>query len=168
MTTKDGYTCAVAVRDGADLLQVFTIRRAAAGDIYINHKRDWMAGWDPHTSYHASGQHHHKAFNRKLLTKRQLQRPAPGFKGSQNIVTHGISADEPRAIATPCRPSSFDQVFEIPCSDLKLAKYHTYLSDDITDSNAQPIITPAAKILRQAILKDALPWIVLTLFDTSA
>ncbi len=54
-----------------------------------------------------------------------------------------------------------------PSSDLKLAKYHTHLSVDITDSNAQLIITPGAKILRQAILKDALPWIVLTLFDTS-
>jgi hypothetical protein len=156
-------TYAVAVRDSADLFLLLTVVRNTQGDVYVNFPRDNDPNWKPHTSYHASGQHHHKSFGHKALV-RHRQRPDANFAGTENVVTIGIASDEPRAINTPCRIADFETVLEIPVSDLRPEMYRTMLSVDITDTNGSPIITPGATIIRQQVVRDAVPWLVVTLF----
>lgn len=157
---------AVAVRDREDLLLFLAICRAPDGDVYVNFPRDYEPDWKPHSSYHASGQHHHKSFGYKAPV-RYRPKPDASFRGTENVVTTGIASDEPRAISTPCHSASFEDVFEIPLSDLRADKYRTFVSVDISDRDGKPIITPGAKVIRHAVFKDAVPWILVTLFDTS-
>src|SRR2546428_12125560 len=56
---------AVAVRDGG-LFLVACIERSPSGDVYVLRPRNQPKEWNPHASYHASGQHHHKSFNHKM------------------------------------------------------------------------------------------------------
>jgi hypothetical protein len=158
---------AVAVRDGADLFLVLSICRGPQGDVYVNFPRDHEPDWKPHSSYHASGQHHQKSFGHKALVHHR-QKPNANFSGTENVVTTGIALDEPRAINKPCDVADFQEVFEIPLSELRPEQYRTLVSVDMTEPSGQPIITPGATVIRQAVFKDAVPWILVTLFDTGS
>jgi len=164
--TNNGYKrCfAVAVRDCFDLFLFLTVCRAQKGDVYVNFPRENKRGWKPHSSYHASGQHHQKSYGHKILV-RKGEKPDLTFTGTQNVVTTGIAADEPRAINSPCQAADFEGVFEIPISDLSTETYRTMISVGITEPNGQPITTPGSTVVRQAVFKDAVPWILVTLFD---
>lgn len=155
---------AVTVRDGADLFLLFDIRRKPAGDVYVNNPRD-DPRWKAHTSYHASGQTHHKSFGHKAVV-RHLQKPGANFVGTENVVTQGIASDEART-NTPVRAADYDDVFEIQIADLRPEMYRTALSVDLTDGEAKPTITVGARVLRQRVFADAVPLIVVTLFETT-
>ncbi len=163
--TDQKRTIAVVVRDGSDLFLFLTICRSETGDVYVNFPRDDIPGWKPHSSYHASGQHHQKSFGHKALV-RHRQRPDSKFTGSENVVTTGICCDEPRALNVPCVAGDFHDVFEVPCGELRPERYRTLLAIDIAEPNGQPVITPGAKVIRQAVYQDTIPWILVTLFDT--
>lgn len=158
---------AVAVRDGTDLFLYLTICRGKAGDVYVNFPRDFEPDWKPHSSYHATGQHHQKSFDHKALL-RHRQKPDTNFRGTENVVITGIASDEPRSFNSLCEEIKFQAVFEIPCGELSLEKYRTFLSVDLAYPIGEPVITPGAKVLRQAVHQDAVPWIIVTLFDTGA
>lgn len=158
---------AVAVRDSVDLILFLSVCRAPQGDVYINFPRDYEPGFKPHSSFHASGQHHQKSFGNKFGV-RHCQRPDAEFRGTENIVTTGISIEDLHADNTPCLAESFDDVFEISFVDLRPEKYLTYISVDISESNGESIITPGGTIIRQAVYQDFVPWIIVTLFDTSS
>jgi hypothetical protein len=81
-------------------------------------------------------------------------------------VTTGIAHDEPRAINAPCDGAAFEMVFEIPVCALRAEKCRTHISVDITEQNGKAIITPGAKIVRQDVYQDAVPSILITLFET--
>jgi hypothetical protein len=80
--------------------------------------------------------------------------------------TMGIAAGEPRLTNSPCKVEDYAEVFEIAVSELRPEMYRTMLSVDLTEPSGQPIIYPGARILRQAIFQDNIPWIMVTLFDT--
>jgi hypothetical protein len=172
-TRKGGvyHTCAVAVRDGPDLLLLVTINRGPKGDIYVNllHRDGYMpggvSGWNPHTSRHASGQQHDKSFNRKLRVYHRLP-PDANFPGIDNIVSFGVARRDARTIKEPCVPGDFDEVFEIPADLLSTAEYRTHIAVDVMEPGEKPIITPGAKIVRAHVIADRLPHVVATLFDT--
>lgn len=158
-------TIAVAVRDGSDLFLFASISRGLKGDVYVNFPRDREPKWKPHSSYHASGQHHHKSFGYNALVHHR-KKPDVNFSGTENLVTTGISREEPREINVPCPTADFDDVFEIPISDLRPEKYRTYLSVDLAEPNGSPIIYPGAKVIRQKITQNVIPRILITLFNT--
>lgn len=155
---------AVAVRDSGDLYLILRIRRSPSGDVYHLVPRD-RKDWNPHTSYHSSGQFHAKGYGRKALVL-QRQQPDSKFSGNENVTTIGIAADEHRANGILC-PEEFDEVFEIPLGELRPERYRTHLSVDLTEPGGQAIITPGATILRQKAFQDAEPWIMVTLFETA-
>src|SRR2546422_6410023 len=97
---------AVAVRDG-DLFLLATVARAAAADVYVNWPREHVAGWKPHTSYHASGQHHQKSFGKAFSVKRK-QKPDAAFKGTVNVVSFGLATGEHTALNIRIQPQDFD------------------------------------------------------------
>jgi len=167
LDTKEtvGRLYAVAVRDGQDLFLFLSICRGPQGDVYVNFPRDCKPRWKPHSSYHASGQQHQRSFGHKFLVQHG-HKPDANFINTANVVTTGIASDEPRLINTFCQATDFQEVFEIPIGELRSEKYRPFLSVDITEVNGSPIITPEAKVLRQAIFQDSVPWILVTLFDT--
>ena len=163
MTDANVKMYAIAVRD--DQLRLFLRIARRPTDIYVIWPRDNRPGWNPHASYHASGQRHGKAFG-SVDSVKHLQEPDERFQGSANITTVGIASDEVSAMPL-LDAADFDAVFEIPANELKPQMYHTNVSIDLTDTSAEPTIWSGAKILRDAIFDDVYPWIVVTLFDTN-
>ncbi|HLD63536.1 MAG TPA: hypothetical protein VI913_01435 [Candidatus Peribacteraceae bacterium] len=158
------YQIAVAVRDACDLLVILTVCRSPQGDVYVNFPRDYNPKWKPHSSYHASGQHHQKSYNHKALL-RNRQRPDTNFRGTENVVTTRVNVDDGHALNITCAPNSFDDVFEIPVAALNAGASCVDLSVDIAEPGSPAIITPGAKILVQSAFKHFVPWILVTLFE---
>jgi hypothetical protein len=144
-----------------------SVARASKGDIYVNYFQQdaHMPGWKPHTSYHASGQLHHKSFNRKLRVD-HWQAPDAGFKG-QHIAGFGIARRDARVVNKPCVWREFDEVFEIPIAELSTEEYRTHVVIDVMQPGEKPTVTPGAKILRFHVIAERLPQIVITLFETA-
>ena len=94
------------------------------------------------------------------------QKPDRTFRGIQNIVTTGLSSDEPRKINAPYDTDEFDNLFEIPITDIRPEKYRTSMSFDLAEKGGGPSILPGAKILHQFKIVDREPWILVTLFET--
>ena len=155
---------AVAVRDD-QLNLILRIRRSPKGDVYALVPRDRPKDWKPHASYHASGQYHHKSSGRPYLI-RELQKPDDQFCGTWDLITMGVASNEPRLINSPCQTETFSDVFEIPVGELRAERYQTYLSVDLVEPGGQPIVYPGSMILRQNTFRDAVPWIMVTLFET--
>ena len=155
---------ALAIRDGAELFLVLLVRRDVKGDLYTIYPRREPGGWNPHTSYHASGQHHQKIFGRGFMVC-QRQKPDTDFCGTENVTTIGVAADEPRAINMLCKPERFAAVLEVPIEETRSDKYRTFIAVDLAQPGGQPIILPEARIIRQAKFTDAIPWILITVFE---
>jgi hypothetical protein len=166
-SSDSNRTYAIAVRSDLELFLFLDICRTPQGDVYVNVPRDHNPSWKPHSSYHASGQHHYKSFGHTALI-RQRQKPDKNLQGTENITTIGIASDEFCAIDTHCNPANFQQVFEIPIAELRSEKYCTMISIDIAEPGGQPIVTPGAKIILRATFQDAVPWVLVTLFDSCA
>ena len=155
---------AVAIRDRDDLFLFLRIRRAPTGDAYVMFPRNDRDGWDPHASIHKDGRHHQKSFGHKFMV-REGDPPGKNLKGTRNVVTTPNATNEPRAINVLCRLEDFSEVFEIPVTDLRPEKYKTSIAVDLCEPGGQPTITPGARIVRQAVFNDAVPWILVTLFE---
>ncbi len=110
---------AVAIRDGNKLYLPFWVRRAATGDIYGFIPRETPPeerrrnNWNPHVSYHADGQLHHKSFNHKGLVK-GCQKLGADFKGEINLVVTDMTAGGVRAVNITFSPDRFSDVIELP------------------------------------------------------
>jgi len=153
---------AIAIRD-SDLYLLATVVRSNAGDIYVNWPRDHLPSWQPHTSYHASGQHHQKSFG-KALGIRKAAKPDASFEGTKQVVSFGVAAGDQRGSEQP-DPRQFTSVFEIPASLLKPEKYSTWVYVDLVEPNISPVLFPGAAVLKQQTYTDAMPWLVLTFLE---
>lgn len=156
---------AVAVRDAPCLYLLLRIHRSKAGDVYALFPRDhWRPGWNPHASYHVSGRHHQKSYDYAAMA-RDRQPTTTDFKGNENLVTFGVASDEPKAIGIACDPTKFDAVVEIPEAELRPERYRTSISIDLVEPGAAAIIPSTARVVRQTIFDDTLPWIMVTLYE---
>jgi hypothetical protein len=156
---------AIAVRD-ADLFLVATVVRSAATDVYVNWPRGHVVEWKPHTSYHASGQHHQKSFG-KALDVRKEQKPGAAFRGTKTVMSFGVAAGEHTAVSVRCDPKDFSAVFEIPLALVRPEKYRTWAYVDLVEPGVNPQLFPGAIVRKQETYKDAEPWIVLTFLEIS-
>ena len=80
------------------------------------------------------------------------------------MVTRPIASDEPRKFNVRCDRAEFSEVMEVPVRRLSSKTYETYIAIDATEPGGQPIITPGAKIVAQHAFRDAVPWILVTVF----
>jgi hypothetical protein len=153
---------AVAVRDASDLLLLITIGRARR-NVYVNIPRPQTPDWEPHTSYHASGQHHQVSFGQKFDVQAR-ECPDENFRGQQNVLTLLISPTEARAINLTCHPSEFNQVFEIAKVDI--APKGARLAIDLVEPGSGPLTPfPDATLVRKAAFADSEPWILVSLWS---
>jgi hypothetical protein len=160
------YAITVSRKDGKFLF--FKIRRQPTGDIYFNIPK-LLGGpkeWRPHISVHESGTVHHKDFGRKSMT-RQISKPDASFSGTENVTCLGMNPEQWRNIKKPY-PNQFVDIFEIDVEKLLLDTRRTQLQLDLVAPNIQPNLILGASILQRAFFRDAVPWIALTLIDTTS
>ncbi len=162
--------CAVAVRDGSNLLLFRTIKRKATTDVYVLWPiKKFLLFDNPHASYHASGQVHIKTSpKRKPLPPRQQQKPDASLKGIEGMLLTPIDAGE---LKTNLHPSRYHDVFEIPITDISppehTGTYQVYfalaergVAVPVPDMPGQP------RLIRQHTFQDDVPWIVVTLLES--
>ncbi|WP_405364715.1 hypothetical protein [Kitasatospora sp. NBC_00039] len=155
---------AIAVRDGAGLHQVFDIRRSEDGDVYWNFlaRPCFMS----HTSYHQSGQTHHKSLRQRMFPTRQKQQPDATFQGTETVLTSSIRAGDARAINQPCNPGEFTAVMEIAESSLEGDEFGCQFSLEITEPGVQSFYSTWAnsEVIQQRRSEEHSPHLVFTLY----
>ena len=165
-----GQMFAVAVRDGETLFLLARVRRAPKGDVYILHAHDKLPtppswpDWDPHTSYHVSGELHQRWFGDKFMVRRR-GKPDHSFRGTENLITLSLGPNVPRARGVICKPDEFSQVLEIPVSELRTGPKATHIAIDLCEPGGSLMLRPRARVLRQGVFQDAAPWIVVTVYE---
>jgi hypothetical protein len=152
---------AVAVRDRGDLWLLCRIRRPRGGDIYVLLPRD-EPGWDPHASYHQDGMRHVRSHNGRYLLD-QRQRPDESFQGAESVFALAIQPGEVGLLKTPCTPEQFSDVFEINRQHLPLEEHHT-LAVDLVEPGHEALTGPWREVVVQKWFRDAVPWILVTLW----
>jgi hypothetical protein len=165
LTPKKTTYYAIAVRD-KKLYLVLRLTRNTKGEIFVMFPRE-DKDWDPHTSAHRDGTVHHKYFDHKSVVRKPREAGGP-FNETVTLLTTGFASDQPRKIDVVCETDQFSEVFEIPVSDLRPEKYRTNIQIDLLPPGGQPNIPHGVKIIRQETYQDAVPWIIVTLYDSKA
>lgn len=160
------YAVTVSRKDGK--FRFFDIRRKLNGEIFFN--VPGLAGgskkWRPHVGVHADGTVFHKDFNKRSLS-RELSKPDVSFIGTENVTGIAINSEQWKTIKKPYPdPTLFAALFEIDVEKSSLGTRMTQLQLDIVEPNAQPNLI-SGDVLQQTFFKDEIPWIVITLIDTT-
>jgi hypothetical protein len=87
------------------------------------------------------------------------------FTGTVNLVTTGISNDEPATIGVRCDASQFDGVLEIAADEVRPERYRTMVAVDVVGADKRPTILPGARIIRQLVIGQKPPSILITAFE---
>ncbi len=157
----EGPMYAVAVREHTDLWLLCRIRRSSKGDVYVLFPRD-EPSWDPHASYHKDGSRHVRSHGGKYLTN-QCQKPDESFRGAESVFALAIQPGEAGMLNVPCAPGDFSDVFEIAGEQLPREEHHT-LAVDLVEPGTGATAGPWREIVIQKSFRDALPWILVTLW----
>lgn len=166
---------AVAARDDKELFLILHVKWSVRGEIYVIPRINWQPHpslgprgpkWNPHASYKVSGDLFIKSFDEKMVRMR-VQPLDASFRGAQSVWPVPVARNEPRSTGIECDASEFSDVFEIPVGELRPEKYRTYVDVQVVEPGGEPQFTPDTKVLRQKVLKDAIPWIAVTLIDTT-
>jgi len=109
---------AVAVRIGSDLHLLGRVRRWVKGEYFFAMQRTNVMGrgapnWDPHASYHRSGQLHVKSHGAQVIVT-QLQKPDASFSGTEQLYAMAILPGEPALFPILLDPASYTDIFELP------------------------------------------------------
>jgi hypothetical protein len=148
-----------------------TVSRTDQGDVYAN----WivvdssvtpgMKPWNPHASYHASGQRHAKSHNR-ILNKKELQPPGSDFVGTELI--ENINANRGLSERLPTVSEAFDDTFEI---DVALISGTTsqVVGVDLIAPGATPFVVfnEQDTLVASKVFRDQVPWISVRLVEPS-
>jgi hypothetical protein len=153
---------AVAVRDDTNLWLALRIHRGRDGSVYVMWPRD--SDWDPHTTYHASGSYWQRTSGEKLQPS-QRQKLDSSFRGSEMVVSTGVTLSGVRATGVVCDPENFDQVFEISATDLP-SPPRVCLSVHVSETEvvSAPLSgsIPGQVVRKQSTYGDGIPWLVFT------
>jgi hypothetical protein len=155
---------AVTISRQAGKFLFFDIKRNPNGAMFFNVPRPVPGPrqWRSHVSVHEDGTVFYKDFNKRFLSHR-ISKPDASFVGTENITGIAIAPEQWRDIKKPY-PRLFAGIFEIDVDALSLETRWTQLQLDIVEPNVQPKLTPGP-VVQQAFLKDAVPWIAITLID---
>jgi hypothetical protein len=135
--------------------------RSRRGDIYVLLPRD-EPGWDPHASYHQDGMRHVRSHNGRYLLD-QRQRPDESFRGAESVFALAIQPGEVGLLKTPCTPEQFSDVFEFNRKHLPLEEHHV-LAVDLVEPGHEALTGPWREVVVQKWFRDAVPWILVTLW----
>jgi hypothetical protein len=83
-----------------------------------------------------------------------------------NLVTTGIKAEDARAINVVCNKQEFSEIFEVPVDRISSGNgKQTSVAVDIAQPGGQPVIVPGSRIIQSWTVKEAIPWILVTVFE---
>jgi hypothetical protein len=131
--------------------------------VYVHYSQTHFGpNWDGHDSYHVSGQRHSKSYGKKFMVT-QGQPLNANFRGTEHVIETSVSPGAARAIGVHCKVEKFNDIFEIPVTDLRPRQpnMHMRLSVDLTICKPIPIM---GKIIQQKSFP-GFPQIVVTLYD---
>lgn len=164
MTYPEKY--AIAIADSGSLYLFLGIRRSRAGDIYVNFNENYP-GHKPHSSYHSSGQHHHKSHN-SIMTIHTKHRHPPdnNFRGSENIITTLIRHGDGKAWNKVCKPENYNEVMVI-ADEIITPEFGYQLAIDIVQYGSLPEVSTQIynKIIQQKTFDKKKPLIVASLYE---
>ena len=150
---------AVAVRDNIEVWLVLWVRRSSKGDVYVFIPRT-DPNWDPHSTYHKDGTSHHKSHRRVLLRKKR-QPPTAAFRGTEQIVSQ--SGFGPKTVGATFDPSCFNGIIEIAPGIL--GPVHGSVAVDLVEPGFDPLPSGAnSKLVYRETFKEAIPWLVISVF----
>lgn len=144
------------------------ISRSDKGDVYVNWTvvesppKPGVEAWNPHASYHASGQVHSKSHNR-IGIKKARQRPGSAFAGTEPL--EATNADRGLSNVLPVVAEAFDDTFEIDASLLSGSKMQA-ITVDLVDTTSVPVrLTGNDTVVAEKVFRDQIPWIVVSLVE---
>jgi hypothetical protein len=124
LTPSAGQFHAVVVARSSELLLLGKIERRGT-DVYVSiphcskgTQLDDGTLSNPHVSYHASGQHHMKAYRQYVFTPDRRQRPDINFTGSEPIYDLGLGPGDWGRSPFVTDASAYADLFQVCASDL--------------------------------------------------
>jgi len=99
-----------------------------------------------------------------MLRVYQRPRPDAAFEGVENVVTTPISLEEVCAINQAMDPAEFAEIFEISGHALHTDRQQT-VAIDLVEAGGKEMWKPASRVLSQKAFTDAVPWILVTLWE---
>ena len=165
MTRSYPEKYAIAIRDSDKLFLMFNINRSATGDVYVNFN-DRDTKHKPHSSYHASGELHHKSYNKKVFPLRKKQTPTSSFTGTETIITTSIRKGDARAWNVKFNSDDYTGTMEIP-DKIITPEFGYQFSVELVEPGVTPWISKYqyARVIQQQIFKQGVPWIVASLYE---
>lgn len=153
---------AIAIKDGNELYLFLTINRSYKSDVYVNFN-EHHPNHKPHSSYHASGQLHHKSSNYYVFPKRKKQKPSRDLKGFEGIITTAIRKGDGKAWNIKCDPKDYLGIMIIPDEIITPEfgfQFHV-------EAGIQPRAStyPYIQMIQQKIFDKNIPWIVASLYE---
>ena len=162
--------CAISIRHATGELKLFwRVRRSPKGEIFqvfaAGQDRDDIGGkaYDPHTSVHADGTVHSKAYDDVVGEKKE--EPLKTFTGPAFVMRTPV--DQMKSLRLPtCVPAQFDVVFEIPAEAIDVTPGRQALCIDLAGPDGEPPDHALGEhVVYRWILDDAKPGIVVTLYE---
>ena len=159
---------AIAVEDSGQLFLFLHITRTYQGDVYVNFN-EHHANHKPHSSYHASGQHHHKSSNYMVLPKKSFQRPNDNFKNSENIITTSLRRGDGRAWGVICKPEFYNGIMIIK-DEIIIPEFGFQLSVDLYESGSLPsgYSNCVINVIQKEIFNNDVPQIVAIIYEVES
>jgi hypothetical protein len=122
---------------------------------------------NPHTSYHADGQLHHKSFGKYAVQVVYRPKPNRHFRGTEQILTTSITAKAARALPL-CDVEHFNKVFKISIDKLDALNHTVGVVVDLVQPGCSGSTLWGGSRIRQQTFTDGRPWIVIGLWDMRA
>ena len=149
------YWYAVAVREGADLQLVVSVKRNSKGEFFVLVPHP-NGKWDAHLSYHLDGKLHIKTHTQRPTPAVQRQPLTGQFRGTEHLGKFNVKVSE-----VICDPNKFTEVMELPADEL--APRDSFVAVDLVAPGGKPMPEEEllGKIAREKVFDDTDPQIVI-------
>lgn len=156
---------AIAIKDANELFLFLNINRSKQGDVYVNFN-EHHPSHKPHSSYHSSGQLHHKSSNHYMFPIRKQQKPDINLKGFESIITTSIRKGDGRAWNIKCEPKDYLDIMIIP-DEIITPEFGLQFKIEIVEAGKQSWAStyPNIKIIQQQVFDKNVPCIIASLYQ---
>ena len=155
----------IGVATAAGFVQLAQIERKGT-DVYFLPAHDEAAfrlddgtSWNPHVSYHSSGQHHIKTYNEKVFAPQHRQRPGGTFTGVEPLYDMSVHPTDWSRVKATQSLGEFAEVFSVPESMFAKGAFHI-LSLHLIAPGAVPTTSLHRSVfVIEHLFKSRVPWI---------
>lgn len=156
---------AVIIKDTDELFLFLSINRSKQGDVYVNF-HEHHPNHKPHSSYHASGQLHHKSWKHYSFPIRKHQKPDSSFKDSESIIVTSIRKGDGKAWNIKCDPIEYTDSMIIR-DEIITPEFGFQFNVEIVEPGKQPWSStyPYIQMIQQHVFDKNSPWIVASLYQ---